>query len=300
MAFTSDITTNFIGEVAGDYIRKAIKQSNTIKDNLVTIYPDLTSNVYVRKIEVEEGFVDYSCGRNPQGSVILSEKLLAPKKIMWHPEFCLEDYRQLWTAAQMGFSAHNDDLPQTEKAAILMQMADIIARFIDVQIWEGDGTSGKFSGLIPAFLADADVIDVATPVAITSANVEAELGKFIDAIPDEVLNSPTYKMGVSTNVIRALRRIYGTQARTNGTFLSPNYAEFEGYTLTEIGGLNANTMVGYDTKQVFFGTGLLSDLNEVRLANTNETLLDGKVIGSVVMTGGVQYGFGGEIVLYRA
>lgn len=300
MATSLNITTNFVGDVAGEYIGEMIKEANTISEGLVTVLPNITAPQFVRKIETAEGFVDYACGWNPQGSVTLSEKELAPKKVKWDSELCKEDFRQLWTASQMGFSAHNDKLPDTEQAAILADMGKRIARKVDVDIWEGDGASGNFDGLIPALLADADVIDVATPVAITSANVEAEVGKFIDAIPDEVLGSDGLVLGVSTNVIRALKRAYGTQARANGTFLNPSEFDFEGYTLTEIKGLNANTMVAYNKNQVFFGTGLLADHNEIKVKDMDETDLSGQVRMKVVFTGGVQYAYGGEIVLYRA
>ena len=300
MATALNVTTNFIGEVAGDYIGQMIREANTISEGLVTVLPNITSPQFVRKIETATGFVDYACGWAPDGSVTLSEKELAPKKIKWDWEFCKEDFRQLWTAAQMGFSAHNDNLPATEQAAILADAGKRIARKVDVDIWEGDGTTGNFAGLIPALLLDADVVDVAVPVAITSANVVAELEKFIDAITDEVLQSSSLVIGVSTNVIRAIRKLYGSEGRTNGTFLNPNAAEFNGYTLTEIKALNANTMVSYDKSQVFFGTGLLSDHNEIRVKDMDESDLSGQVRMKVVLTGGVQYAYGGEIVLYRA
>jgi hypothetical protein len=300
MATTLNVTTNFVGEVAGEYIAEMIKEANTISENLVTVLPNVVSPQFIRKIETAAGFVDYSCGFTPAGSITLSEKELAPKKVKWDSELCKEDFRQLWTASQMGFSAHNDSLPQTEQAAILADMGTRIARKVDVDIWEGDGATGNFNGLVPALLLDADVIDVATPIAITSSNVEAELGKFIDAIPDEVIGSAGLVMGVSTNVIRAIKRAYGTQARANGTFLKPSEFDFEGYTLTEIKGLNANTMVAYDKSQVFFGTGLTADFNEIKVKDMDETDLSGTVRMKVVFTGGVQYAYGGEIVLYRA
>lgn len=300
MATDLNITTNFVGEVAGEYIGEMIKEANTISEGLITVLPNITAPQFVRKIQTEEGFVDYACGWNPQGSVTLSEKELAPKKVKWDSELCKEDFRQLWTASQMGFSAHNDSLPQTEQSAILADMGKRIARKVDVDIWEGNGaTSGRFGGLIPALLADADVIDVATPVAITSANVQAEVAEFIDAIPDEVLGSDGLILGVATNVIRALRRSYGTQARANGTFLKPSEFDFEGYTLTEIKGLNASTMVAYNKNQVFFGTGLLADHNEIKVQDMDDVDLSGQIRMKVVFTGGVQYAYGGEIVLYR-
>lgn len=297
MATNLNITTNFVGEVAGEYIAQMIKEANTIQDGLVTVYADLTSPVFVRKIETATGFVDYACGWDAQGGVTLSEKELAPKKIKWDSEFCKEDFRQLWTSQQMGFSAHNDTLPDTEQAAILADYGRRVARKIDLDIWQGDGAAGNFDGLIPAFIADGDVIDVSGAV-ITSANVEAEIGKFLDAIPDALFGSDGFIYGVSTNVIRALKRAYGTQARANGTFLNPNEFDFEGTILTEIKGLPANTMVGYDPAQVFFGTGLRSDLNEVRIKDMDEYDLTGQVRMKMVMTGGVQYAWGQEIILY--
>ena len=298
MATTANITTNFIGDVAGEYIAAMIKESNTISDNLVTVLPNVVSPQFVRKIETTTGFVDYACGWAPAGSITLSEKELAPKKIKWDSDFCKEDFRQLWTAQEMGFSAHNDNLPSTEQAAILADYGRRVARKIDQDIWTGDGATGNFDGLIPALLLDADVIDVASPANITSSNVEVEVGKFLDAIPDELFGSDGFVYGVSTDVIRALKRAYGTQARANGTFLSPSEFDFEGTVLTEIKGLPASHMIAYNPAQVFFGTGLLSDMNEIKIKDMDESDLSGQIRFKLVMTGGVQYAFGGEIILY--
>lgn len=299
MATTVDITTNFVGKEAGEYIAKMIQQANTISDNLISIRANVVSSEWVRKVETAEGFTDYACGFTPSGSITLTEKELVPKKIKWDSQLCKEDFRNLWTTQEMGFSAHNDNLPATEQAAILDDMANRIARKVDVDIWEGDGADGNLAGIIPALLLDGDVIDVGSAAAITSANVEAKLGDFIDDIPDAVLGADGLVLGVATNVIRALRRAYGTTARSNGTFLKPTEFEFEGYVLTEIKGLNASTMVAYDKNQVFFGTGLLSDHNEIRIKDMDETDLSGTVRMKVVLSGGVQYANGDEIVLYR-
>lgn len=300
MATTLNIATNFVGEVAGDYIGKMIKGSNTLSDNLVTILPNIVSTTYLRKIETADSFVDYVCGFTPAGSITLSEYAITPKKIKWDSELCKEDFRQLWTAKEMGFSAHNDSLPATEQGAILMDMARVIARKVDVDIWQGDNTTGKFNGLIPQLLADASVIDVATPVAITSANVEAELARFVDAVPDAVIGADDLVLGVSTNVLRALKKVQGSQARANGTFANPSEFDFNGYTLTEIKALAANTMVAYTKSNVTFVTGLLADHNEIKIKDMDETDLSGNIRMKVVFTGAIGYAYGGEIVLYKA
>jgi hypothetical protein len=300
MPTTLNISTNFVGDVAGEYIGKMIKESNTLSEGLVTVLPNIVSTTYLRKIETADSFVDYVCGFTPAGSVTLSEKAITPKKVKWDSELCKEDFRQLWTASEMGFSAHNDNLPATEQAAILANMGKTIARKVDVDIWEGNNATGRFNGLIPQLLADAAVIDVATPVAITSANVEAQLAKFIDTIPDQVISSPGLVLGVSTNVLRALKNIQGSLARANGTFANPSEFDFNGYTLTEVKALNANTMVAYDKSNVTFVTGLLADHNEIRIKDMDETDLSGIVRMKAVFTGAIGYAYGGEIVLYRA
>ena len=300
MATTLNIATNFVGNVAGDYIAAMIKESNTLSDNLVTVLPNIVSTTYLRKIETSDAFVDYVCGFTPAGSITLSEYPITPKKVMWPSELCKEDFRQLWTAQEMGFSAHNDNLPATEQAAILLEMGKTIARKIDVDIWEGDNSTGRFYGLIPQLVADATVIDVATPVAITSTNVEAELAKFIDAVPDAVIGASDLVLGVSTNVLRALKKVQGSFARSNGTFTNPSEFDFNGYTLTEIKGLSANTMVGYTNSNVTFVTGLLADHNEIKIKDMDETDLSGQVRMKVVFTGAIGYAYGGEIVLYKA
>jgi hypothetical protein len=300
MATTLDITTNYVGEVAGEYIGAMIKESNTLSQNLVTVLPNIVSTTFLRKIETSDAFVDYVCGFTPAGSITLSEYSITPKKVKWDSELCKEDFRQLWTAQEMGFSAFNDNLPATEQGAILLEMGKVISRKVDVDIWEGDNSAGRFNGLVPQLLLDATVIDVATPVAITSANVEAELAKFIDAVPDAVIGASDLVLGVSTNVLRALKKIQGSFARANGTFANPSEFDFNGYTLTEIKALNANTMVGYTKSNVTFVTGLLADHNEIKIKDMDESDLSGTVRMKSVFTGAIGYAYGAEIVLYRA
>ena len=299
MATTLDITTNYVGDVAGGYVAAMIKESNTLSQNLVTIMPNVVSTVYLRKIDVGDGFVDYACGWEPSGDTTLTEYSITPKKVMWPHELCKEDFRQLWSAAEMGFSAHNDNLPKTEQAALLLEMGKVIARKIDVDLWEGDDSTGRFNGLIPQLIADATVIDVATPTTVTSLNVEAELADFIDAVPDAVIGASDLVLGVSTNVIRALKKIQGSLARANGTFLNPSEYDFNGYTLTEIKGLNANTMVAYAKSNVTFVTGLMADHNEIKIKDMDETDLSGTIRMKTVFTGAIGYAYGAEIVLYR-
>jgi hypothetical protein len=117
MATALTVSSNYAGKEAGEIVGKAFKEADTISRNLVTVLPDVDFQVSLRKIEYANGRQDYACGFTPAGSVVLSEKLLTPKKIMNPLEICKEDLRQIWSSATMGFSAHNDAMPKDVETA---------------------------------------------------------------------------------------------------------------------------------------------------------------------------------------
>ena len=81
---------------------------------------------------------------------------------------------------------------------------------------------------------------------------------------------------------------------SNASSKSLNIAKaFRGITINTSG--TYNKIIGS-----FFGTGLTADFNEIKVKDMDETDLSGTVRMKVVFTGGVQYAYGGEIVLYRA
>ena len=73
---------------------------------------------------------------------------------------------------------------------------------------------------------------------------------------------------------------------------------FDGIKIAVANGLADNTMVAAEKSNLFFGTGLLADHNEVKVIDMAD--IDGSQNVRVVMrfTAGVQYGIGSDIVLY--
>ena len=74
---------------------------------------------------------------------------------------------------------------------------------------------------------------------------------------------------------------------------------FDGVKLFVANGLNDNTAMAAQKSNLFFGCGLLSDTQEVKLIDMSP--IDGSKNVRVVMryTAGVQYGIGSDIVLYH-
>jgi hypothetical protein len=84
----------------------------------------------------------------------------------------------------------------------------------------------------------------------------------------------------------------GTQWFNNGSLT------FDGVKIFVANGLADNYMMAAQKSNLYFGTGLLADHNEVKVIDMAD--LDGSQNVRIVMrfTAGVQYGIGSDIVLY--
>jgi len=298
MATTTTVNSSYAGTVAGEIVGKAFKEADTIARNLVTVLPNIPVKQVIRKIDYGNGRQDFSCGFTPEGSVTIGEVILEPKKIKNEAELCKEDFRNVWDTASMGFSAHNDNMPADEESALLVEILADTAQATDSDIWVGDASvDGHFDGFIPSFLLDATVIDV-TAVAVTKANVVSKIEAVLNAVPDALRRKTDLIFAVSNDVALAYQQaLIGAQitAGLGGTDAQLRYGN---YTMEIVNGLPASTMVIYQRKNLYFGTGLLSDHNEVRIKDMDESLLTGTVRYKMVYTAGVQYVRGNEVVLY--
>lgn len=299
MATTVSVNSNYNGTVAGEIVGKAFKEADTIAKGLVTVLPNIPVKTSIRKIDYGNGRQDFSCGFTPAGSVTLAEVVLEPKKIKNEAEICKEDFRNVWDTASMGFSAHNDNMPVDEEQALLVEILADTAQATDADIWTGDATDdGHFTGFIPLWLADATVIDVATPITPAKATIIAEIESVLDAVPIALRRKTDLVFAVSPDVALAYTQALVGAGISNGFGGADMVLQYGTYKMEVINGLPPATMVVYQKKNLYFGTGLLSDHNEVRIKDMDETDLSGTVRYKMVYTAGVQYVRGNEIVLY--
>jgi hypothetical protein len=174
-------------------------------------------------------------------------------------------------------------------------------------IWSGtNANAGQFDGFTTTLTADGDVVDVAAG-AVTSGNVITELGKIADAIPSAVYGSEDLFVYVSNNIYRAYVRALGgfaTNVGAAGTdakgtqWFNGGALTFDGINIVMASGLANNTAVAAEKSNLFFGTGLMSDQNEVKVIDMAD--IDGSQNVRVVMrfTAGIQHAIGSDIVLY--
>ena len=301
------LTSTYAGEFSGKYIAAALLSASTLDSGAISILPNVKFKSVIQKGATDDIVKDASCDFvTNQGTLTLTEAVLQPEEFQVNLELCKKDLHNSWEAAQMGYSAF-DNLAPSFAEFVISHVAAKVADRTEKNIWSGStATSGQFDGFTAKLTADADVIDVAA-ATVTSANVIAEMGKVVDAIPTAVYGQEDLTLYVSSNVARAYIRALGGFAATIGANGSDNKGtqwynggelSFDGINIFVAKGLGDNTIVAAQKSNLYFGTGILNDQNEVKVIDMSD--IDGSQNVRVIMrfTAGVQHVFGGDIVLY--
>jgi hypothetical protein len=294
---TPSITTTYAGEFAGKYISAALLSGNTIANGGITVKPNVKYKEVVKKVATSGLIGNASCDFTDAGSLTLTERILQPEEFQVNLELCKKDFRSDWEAVQMGYSAY-DNLPPKFADFLIGHVAAKVAEQTEQNIWQGaDATAGEFDGLSVLLAADSDVVDV-TGTTVTSSNVIAELGKIVDAIPSAVYGKEDLKIYVSSNIAKAYVSAQAALGYRDLYHVGKTEMNFQGIPLFVANGLADNDAVAAETSNLYFGTGLLADHNEVKVIDMAD--LDGSQNVRIVMrfTAGVQYGIGSDIVLY--
>ena len=306
MATTTTIGTTYAGEFAGDYISAALLSGVTIDNGGITVKPNVKFKEVIKKVATDGIVKDGTCDFADTSTITLSERIIEPKTFQVNLELCKKDFRSDWDAIQMGYSAF-DTLPASFADFLISHAQEKVAQKIEQNIWAGaDGNEGEFDGIVALATADATVVDV-VGTAITAANVVAELGKVVDAIPAALYGAEDLNLYVAQNVYRAYVRslggfaaagVGGNGVNGQGTNQALGDVMFDGVNVFVANGLANNYIVAAEKSNLYFGTGLLNDTNEVKVLDMAD--LDGSQNVRVILrfTATVQYGIGSDIVLY--
>lgn len=306
MATTVTVGSNYSGKIAGGIIGAAFKESDTLRLGLLTVAENVNFKLNLRKIRYTDGTVDYSCGFTPQGAVVLSEKVVEPKKVMNPISVCKEDFRQTWSEDKLGASAKNANAPADIMEAIQLEVLSSQGEKVDEEIWSGlNATAGEIGdGFIPQFVADANIIKVGNGItntghSVTEATVEADIKKALAAIPVALRRRKDLQVCVSPDVFQAYSFYLISKGIANDGVADEKQTKFGKYKLTEVNGLPNDSIVIYAKNNMYFATGLQGDHNEITFKDEDEIgLLTGLVRGKVVYNGGMGYVNSEEIIYF--
>ena len=249
------ITSTYAGEFAGKYISAALLSGNTIANGLIEVKPNVKFKEVLKRVSLSGAIANASCDFTDAGAVVLTERIIQPKELQINLELCKTPFQSDWEAISMGYSAH-DNMPKTFSDYFIGLMAAEISAQTETDIWSGTAGAGTFDGFA---------------TLLTAATLPA--GQDITGTTVTAANEDLF-IYVSQNILRAYKRALATTGGSvQGNNQDLNVEFFDGVKVVAANGLANDTMVSTLKSNLFFGTGLLSDQNEIKVLDMAD--LDG-------------------------
>jgi hypothetical protein len=311
MATTTSITSTYAGEFAGKYISAALLSGATLDQGNIEIKPNVKFKEVIKKVATDSNVIkDATCDFTDTATVTLTERILQPEEFQVNLELCKKDFRSDWEAIQMGYSSF-DNLPPKFSDFLISHVAGLVAEKTEQNIWGGvNGNAGEFDGFTVLMAADGDVNDAAngSETSFTSSNINSLLGNIVDSIPNAIYGKEDLNIYLPPVAYQAYVRSLGGfgasglgaagyENKGNQWYNMGNALSFDGIKVVLAPGMPSNHAVAGQKSNLYFGTGLLSDHNEVKVLDMAD--LDGSQNVRVIMrfTSGIQYGIGSDLVL---
>jgi len=301
LAFTDN--TTFYGIDAEGFYSAALltgKSSSTFK-----LVPNVKSKIKLAKLDLGNILQDADCTFSATGEGALAQKSFEVEPIKINLSYCKRTFETDYLSQLMRPGSNNAEvMPATVEAYLLAQVAKQTSNDLEKIVWEGDTASATYplmraDGLTKKLLADAAVIDIATPAALTVGNIVAKLGLVYDAIPAQLINKEDLAIFVGSAAWKLYKQALATASAETNFMQNYNELFYLGVPVLEAPGMAANQIVAAQRSNLVFLTDLVSDFEEVQV------LPQGNVTGepTVRMVGefkfGVDYIYGSEIVLYK-
>lgn len=305
--------SSYSGEAASGFIAAALLSAKTLDNGYVTIMPNVKYRSVIQKIDVASIVNDASCDfQTASGSVAISERILEPTELQVNLQLCKANFIESWEAISLGYSAFNE-IPKSFTDYLVSYVGGKVAEATEQTIWAGsvsnDGQFNGFQALAAASIAGGTGVIAATSGStvisgsITSANVLEKLNYIVDSIPNTVYGKEDLLLYVPTNVVKAYQQaLAGGAQGANGFNNQLNVGEkplnFNGIEMVHCPGITSSKVFAAQKSNLFFGTGLMSDYNKVKVLDMAD--LDGSDNFRIIMryTGGVQLGVLSDVVYY--
>ena len=315
LATTTNITTTYAGQFAGEYIAAALLSASTIDDGGITVKSNIAFKEVIKKLATDSIVTAAGCDFNPTSTVTLTERILQPTELQVNLQLCKYDFVNDWESQQMGYGL-GQSLPPKFADFMIAHVAAEVAQNTEFNIWQGDTAAASknsfdgFEKLIAAAVTAGDVPagQALTSVALTAANIVEKLSDVVEAIPAALYGKEDLFLYISSKAaklyVQALGGFganglgangvqnMGTQWWNNGS-LTVN-----GVKIFVSPGLSDDKMYAAQKSNLYFGTGLLNSTQEVKVLDMADLDASNNVRMVMRFTSGVQFGIASDIVSY--
>jgi hypothetical protein len=221
-------------------------------------------------------------------------------------EICQFSLEQSFVSLQMTKGSNGDFTVASFMDFYWGEMAKTIAENIEKLRWLGDTASevdalALCDGYVKSLLADAAVIDIASPIAITPSNVLAKLALVYAAIPAAVIaNQGDLRIYVSTPVATAYRAAVAA-ANTQANLTQALDFSYLGIKMVMCPGMGTTSKIVATVKgNLIYSFDAEGDGKALRAINLADTVAEPVIRTRANMKVGFTHVNGAEIVFYNS
>ena len=316
LATAVNITTTYAGEFAGEYIAAALLSASTINDGGVTVKGNISFKEVIKKLATSSLVSPATCDFDPNSTITLTERVIQPTELQVNLQLCKKDFVNDWESQSMGYGL-SQQLPPKFADFLIAHVAKEVANSTELTIWQGDTaavTNNSFDGFEKIIRTAAAAGDIPAgqqigAAAVTAANVIVELQKVVSAIPDTLYGKDGLRIYVPSSIAKFYVQALGgfSVAATSNSGVDAKGTQWwnngsltvDGVQIFVCPGMSNDKMYAAEIENLYFGTGLLSNNQEVKVIDMGD--IDGSQNVRMVMrfTSGVQFGIAADIVEYQ-
>lgn len=306
MAFS--ITSNYSGEVADGFKVKLLTGNQMFEGGHINVIPQVRDRIHIPRMTLDNVVQDRVATPSASvGTPTVTEVTAIPQDFMIYYTFNPRDWESYWTQYQPSGPLVFRELPANVQSVLLNETAKRAANWLGLNIWLGNtgGSSpnDKFNGLLQLAGADGTVVDIASPVALTNANIVSKLAEIREATDPEVWDHPDFKIFMGRAESHLFLEAVENQSNKGNDFTTTGPLSYWGKPIVPITGMTANTMYATIASAdmdsnihlaVDWAEDGITDVFQIERLQANSELFFVKAL----MKGAVQHAFGEYITLY--
>lgn len=292
-----------------DWFTKALFGGRLIENGKIDVITGVKESTFLNLLNFEHTLLQpdgRDCAWTPEQVFKLSEKEVKIKTYKINLEQCIDDLERKRINVMLKPGAKNTDLPEALEKATMEMLAAELSSEIETKIFTGNSTTdpNDFDGAVTVLSASTEAIKI-TGVALTKANIVAEIEKVYNAIPENVLvkglENDSVKIYVAYETLQRLKMALASvsnQVIATAFTLEAEALRYLGLEIVPVKGLNNKTIIAADISNFLLATDLLSDTEEIRIGqfpapHDSKIFIDGRLrLGFVIP-------FEDEVVFYN-
>lgn len=299
-------STTYTGKDALGFYSKALLGGDFV--TTIKINADIKSKEKFARLDLANILQQADCTFTAGGTATLSQKTLEVCPVKVNLELCVRDFEVNYLSEQLKPGSNSAQVPASLQDYLMEQISKTIADCVDnIAINGNTATSPAGSlldlcqGLLIQFDNDAAVIDV-TGTTLSAANIIAEIGKLYAAIPNTISSDVSaLRIYMSPTAAKFYRQALA--AVNNALVGSYNNGDFKlsyiDIQIQEVKHLPTNVMFAARWDNLWFGTDLMSDLEDVKIIDMYESTGSPNIRFVASFKIGFGYAVGEEIAYYH-